>query len=153
MADAMVVQLSELGPAMKVTAPKMAYSVFRPASVARANVIPWICCGDVGQVNWPFDLPKGTLMTSLTRGGGTTGVESPEIAKWVMEINKEPDINRRIAINKELLDYIHYWMLGTGIVARVTGPVYNPKSIAEWPHPPTLDASARYFANIVPVAR
>ena len=48
---------------------------------------------------------------------------------------------KRIAINKELADWMHNWMAGTGVT---TGPflnLYNPNAVTSWglrtsPHNP-----------------
>ena len=149
-ADALVVQTLKLGPAMVPTSPKMAYPVFRPGVVTRTTVLPWVTECDEGLINWPFDWPKAKVMTSMTRGGFGCGFESPEIAQWFLQAVAEKDTEKRIQINIQVIDYLSYWQLDTGIVANPAMTVINPKSIKEWPHPPSLMGGADSYENIVP---
>jgi len=131
--DAVAGMWMQLGPKMDVSVLKFAYVQYRPGVVGRSTTIPWVCECDEGRTQWPFDWPKGMVMTSMTRGGFGCGNESPEMAQWFLEAAAETDFDARIAINKQVCDYLSHWQVGTGWVAQPVLHTYNPKSIKEWP--------------------
>jgi hypothetical protein len=130
--DAAAGYWQKLGSAMNVQVLKYAYAIYRPGVVSRTTPVPWVCECDEGRTQWPFDWPKAKVMTSMTRGGFGCGNESPEIAQWWMKAAAEPDIEKRITINKQVCDYLSYWQLGTGWVAQPVLFTYNPKRVKEW---------------------
>jgi peptide/nickel transport system substrate-binding protein len=154
LADAVSGFWMKLGPSMSVPVLKYAYAIYRPGVVARTTTIPWVETCDEGKTLWPFDWPKGMVITSLTRGGFSAGFEVPEVAAAFLKNTKEPDINKRIETNKGVCDVLWNWQLGTGIVAAPTIYVFNPKSIKEWPMSLSLwgDIANDAF-RIVPTAR
>ena len=145
-ADAVGAQWKQLGSGMDIAVLKFAYSIFRPGLVGRDTTIPWVSECVEGRTQWPFDWPKGVCMTSLTRGGFGCGLESPAIAMWYLQAAREPDKNKRIEINKQVCDYLHYWQLGTGIVAQPVLFTYNPRRIKEWTS--DIDLSGEPFFGI-----
>jgi len=151
MADALTVQLRDLAPRMDVTAPHMQYTVFRPSVVTRTAVMPWITWYDEALSDWPMDFPKLPTACSITRGGFALGWEDPLVAEMFLKNSAEKDKAKRIQNNIELLDYLHHWQIVTGIGMVPGLLVYNPKSIAEWPHPPDLRVGLHSLYNIVPV--
>ncbi len=129
---------------------KYAYAVFRPTIVARANTTPWLAFFDEGTSNRPFDWPKGLQMSTASRGGASAGFESPYIAERFLAAGIEPDLQKRIALNTELVDYEDYWGLIPGVVNRPCLSVYNPNSIESWEMGQVLGCGLTDTENIVP---
>ncbi|MEX0763092.1 MAG: ABC transporter substrate-binding protein [Dehalococcoidia bacterium] len=112
---------------------KYAYAVYRPGLVGRTSVTPLLTSCDDGKESYPWDWPKGLVMTTLTRGGFACGNESPEILEWYRAAASEPDVQARIDINNELLEYMHHWAIAPGYVSVPQAYFANPNSISEWP--------------------
>jgi peptide/nickel transport system substrate-binding protein len=129
--DAIAGFWQELGIDVQVL--KYAYAVFRPGLVSRGTIVPMLTSCDDGAESYPFDWPKGLVQTSLTRGGFSCGFESPDILSWYQDSSSEPDRSKRIAINKEYLEYMHNWALFPGFVTVPNTNFANPKHIKEWP--------------------
>ena len=129
--DAIAGFWEDVGISVKVL--KYAYGVFRPGLVSRTTVVPMLTSCDDGKESYPFDWPKGLVQTTLTRGGFSCGFESPEILDWYQRAAGEPDREKRIAINKEYLAYMHNWALFPGYVTVPNAWFTNPNHIAEWP--------------------
>jgi ABC-type transport system substrate-binding protein len=119
-------------PKMDVAVFKSAYAIIRPSLVGRTNVIPYAGDGDEGASTIPFDFPHGMTETSITRGGFGCGLEIPKLAETCLKVRKETDINERLRLNEEVIDYMHDQMLMVGTVQIPSLMVYNPKSIKEW---------------------
>ncbi len=118
---------------IKVQVLKYAYAVYRPGLVGRTSVTPFLTSCDDGQESYPWDWPKGLVMTTLTRGGFSCGFESPEILQWYQQSSREVDRNKRIEINNKVLEYLHFWALSPGYVSIPHAYFANPKYIKEWP--------------------
>ena len=146
-ADAVAGFWSDIG--VKTEVLKVSYGLVRPAFVARSSSIPTImtCVSDL----WlPYDEPRGEEETSLTRGGFGCQMELPKVLETIRALETEFDTAKRIAINKELADYMHEWMVGTGVT---TGPflnVYNPNAIKEWPLRPSPQSPENSYELLVP---
>ncbi len=119
---------------------RVSYGLVRPTFVGRSNSIPTImtCVSDL----WlPYDEPRGEEETSLTRGGFGCQLELPKVLETLNKLEVEADPQKRLDINEELADWMHFWMAGSGVT---TGPflnVYNPNAIESWglrtsPHNP-----------------
>ncbi len=129
--DAIAGFWEDIGISVKVL--KYAYGVFRPGLVSRSTVVPMLTSCDDGKESYPFDWPKGLVQTTLTRGGFSCGFESPEILGWYQAAAREPDREKRIAINQEYLAYMHNWALFPGYVTVPNAWFANPNHVAEWP--------------------
>jgi peptide/nickel transport system substrate-binding protein len=129
--DAIAGYWQELGLDVQVL--KYAYGVFRPGLVSRTTVVPMLTGCDDGQETYPFDWPKGLVQTTLTRGGFSCGFESPDILGWYQSAAKEADMDKRVAINKEYLEYMHHWALFPGYITVPNAFYANPNHIKEWP--------------------
>ena len=127
---------------------KYAYAVYRPGVVGRTTVTPYLTSCDEGADQFPFDWPKGLVMTTLSRGGFSCGFESPEILDIYLRTNAEPDKQKRIANNKEMIDYLHHWALSPGYVSVPVTRFTNPKSISSWEM--ELGNNINHPENIVP---
>lgn len=132
---------------------KYAYASFRPTVVARSNAIPWLTSCDEGKSTWPWDWPKGLVMTSMTRGGFGCGFEDPFIAKKWLEVAKVADPNKRAEMNDEVVQHLFDQALGVGVVTVPQFIIYNPRSIASWEMSPALFVGVNDYENIVPAAR
>jgi len=130
--DAVAGYWLKLGSKMTVEVIKSAYTIVRPSLVGRTLSLPIVMECDEGRTAWPPDWPKGMVATSLTRGGFGCGNESPYIAQAYLKTRAELDRDKRIQINKGVIDHMWYWQVGTGIVAQPVVFTYNPKSIKEW---------------------
>jgi len=118
--------------------PKMDLSVVESAIMPSLATMPYCGDGDEGATTIPFDWPHGITETSLTRGGVGSGIEIPFIAEMFLRVMRETDIDKRIQMNEELIDYLMHWQLITGTVQIPYLFVYNPKAIKEWPGYPCL---------------
>lgn len=152
--DAIAGMWLKLWPKMQISVIKSAYSIIRPGLVGRTNTIPYTADCDEGASTIPFDFPHGMTETSLTRGGFGCGFEIPMIAQTFLKVAKEPDINKRIQYNTELIDYLSYQRMLTGTIQVPHLLVYNPKSIADWPgYPCFFGGSGVNYEAIVLVDR
>jgi len=133
---------------LKTKVLKYAYSVYRPGLVARTSVTPFLTSCDDGKESYPWDWPKGLVMTSLTRNGFSCGNESPEILNFYLASSKEPDREKRIKISNEYLAYAHHWAISPGYVSVPVAYFVNPNSIKAWPQ--HLGNSFNSPENIVP---
>ncbi|MDP3062621.1 MAG: ABC transporter substrate-binding protein, partial [Chloroflexota bacterium] len=150
-ADAVAGYWQALGPKMNVQVLKYNYTIFRPGVVGRTATTPWLTECDEGKSIWPFDWPKAAVMSSLTRGGFSCGMEIPFMADTFKKVALEPDFDKRIALNKEVAQYLYDQQLAPGIVGVPQGIVYNPKAIKEWKMRPQLGWSdAKDFEYLVP---
>jgi ABC-type transport system substrate-binding protein len=138
-----------------MTAPVLKYNftVFRPSLVGRTNTIPYLTQGDEGMVTIPWDWPRGTTLTSITRGGFGGGIESPDVVKWFFEATKEPDMAKRIAINNKLAEYYRNWALNPAIVVVPKSWAANPKSVQSWEQHLSVFYPITSVENIVPAPR
>jgi ABC-type transport system substrate-binding protein len=133
---------------LKTKVLKYAYAVYRPGLVGRTSVTPFLTSCDDGKESYPWDWPKGLVMTTLTRGGFACGNESPEILNWYLQSSKEPDREKRIQISNQYLAYMHHWALAPGYVSVPQAYFANPNSIKTWPQ--HLGNSFNSPENIVP---
>ncbi len=128
---------------------KYPYSVFRPTIVARANTTPWLTSCDEGKSTWPWDWPKGLVMTSLTRGGFGCGIEDPTILQFRNMTAQEPDPQERAEINDQVAQYLFDQALAVGFVVVPDFITYNPHSIESWEMSPGISTGVNDFENIV----
>ena len=140
-------------PKMDISVYKSAYAIIRPSMVQRSNTMPYAGDGDEGATTIPFDWPHGMTETSMTRGGYGTCLEIPKIAEIWTQVNNEPDLNERMRLNGELMDYLIDEALYIGTVQIPNLWAYNPKSIADWPRYPSIFASLANIEAIVPANR
>jgi len=150
-ADAVAGMWMGLWPKMRVEVMKPAYAIIRPSLVGRTMSMLGHTNGDEEGIT-PFDWPHCIASTSLTRGGFGIGIEIPKIAETYLAVSKETDKDKRIQMNMELMDYLHYWMVETGTVQVPLPIVYNPKKIKAYPGHPAMELGV--FLNceaIVPV--
>ena len=151
--DAIAGMWKNLWPKMDVQVFKSAYSILRPGLVGRTNTIPYAGDCDEGNPAIPFDWPKGLTETSMTRGGFGCGIEITRIAETFLKVAGEPDVNKRIQYNTELMDYLHDEAVIIGIVEMPNLTVYNPKAIKAWKGFPGIFPNYNGFVNIVPADR
>jgi peptide/nickel transport system substrate-binding protein len=126
------------------------YNNWRPLIVARQAKSPHVNSCDDGRFPRPWDWPIGPTLTSLTRGGFSCAAESPYIAQQWLKGSVEPDIQKRSAINSEVADYLHNWMIMPGTITIPVVVVYNPNSIKEWNMRPSLSGPISSPELIVP---
>jgi ABC-type transport system substrate-binding protein len=109
-----------------------AYSVLRPSMVQRSNVTPIVMTCRENNGGAPWDWPRMSEYSSITRGGFGCQMEIPKIAEIYLQVSKEVDEQKRIAMNNELADYVWDQMFGPGVVSVPDAVAYNPKSIKAW---------------------
>ena len=131
---------------------KYPYAVYRPGLVNRSATIPRLTAGDDGQTIYPFDWPKGIEESSLSRGGYCMCYETEWISEIYLGVAEENDSQKRIDLNRQYFDNMHYWALKPGVVAVPNLTIYNPNSIAEWVMEPTPFGTSAFW-NLVPVDR
>jgi hypothetical protein len=117
--------------------------------VERATTVPYQIWWDDGNAIYPWDWPRGLAQSTLTRGGFSNGFETPIIAQSYLKTAAEPDPKKRIQLQNELIDYLHYWALQPASVNIPILYVLNPKAIKEWKMEPSpFEASSLH--KIVP---
>ncbi len=151
--DAIAGMWQALWPRMNVAVFKSAYAIIRPTLVNRSNTIPYAGDCDEGATTIPFDWPHGLTETSLTRGGFGCGVEIPRIAETYVQVRAELDIQERIRLNNDLIDYLYDQMIFAGTTQVPSFAVYNPSSIASWEGTPSIFATINEFEDISLVRR
>lgn len=147
--DAVAGMWKALWPDMDVQVFKSAYSIIRPSLVGRTNTIPYGGDCDEGATTIPFDWPHGLTETSFTRGGFGCGIEIPRIAEAFTAVSNETDLQARIQLNTDLVDYLYDQQIFAGTVQVPTFVVYNPNSIAEWEGTPSSFTTMNEFEAIV----
>ena len=148
--DAIGGMMSEIGIDSEVL--KFPYAVYRPGLVNRSATVPRLTSGDDGQTIYPFDWPKGIEESSLSRGGYCMCYETDWISEIYLAVAEENDPERRIELNSEYFDLMHFWALKPGVVAVPNLTIYNPKSIDEWVMEPSPFGTTAFW-NIVPAQR
>ena len=148
--DAIGGMMSEIGIDTEVL--KFPYAVYRPGLVNRSATVPRLTSGDDGQTIYPFDWPKGIEESSLSRGGYCMCYETEWISQIYLDVAEENDPQKRIELNSEYFDLMHFWALKPGVVAVPNLTIYNPKSIDEWVMEPSPFGTTAFW-NIVPSAR
>ena len=147
-ADAVAGSLSDIGIWVDVL--KYPYSVWRPGIVSRTTNVPWLTECDDGYSSLPWDLPKGLVASSLTRGGFSCGFEAPAIAQAYLKMSQEPDLQKRIQLSNELLSYIYDNNLITGVIVEPQVLTVNPKAAKSWEMRPTIIGAWTELYNAVP---
>ncbi len=135
---------------LDVTVISYHYNNWRPLIVARTASAPHINSCDDGRFPRPWDWPVGPTLTSLTRGGFSCALESPFVASQWLKASVEPDIQKRIALINEVVDYMYNWMLMPGTITIPVVVVYNPNAIKEWNMRPSLSGPINSPELIVP---
>ncbi len=148
--DAIGGMMSEIGIQTEVL--KFPYAVYRPGLVNRSATVPRMTSGDDGQTIYPFDWPKGIEESSLSRGGYCMCYEAEWISQIYLDVAKENDPQKRIDLNSQYFDLMHFWALKPGVVAIPNLTVYNPKSIGEWTMEPSPFGTTAFW-NIIPESR
>jgi hypothetical protein len=72
------------------------------------------------------------------------------VAQQWLKASVEPDIQKRIAINNEVVDYMYNWMLVPGTITIPVVVVYNPNAIKEWVMRPSLSGPINSPELLVP---
>jgi len=132
---------------------KYAFTIFRPGLVGRTQTVPYLTQGDEGMITIPWDWPRGTTLTSLTRGGFSGGIESPKIAELFFKASNEPDPDKRMETNDELAEYYRYWTLHTSVVVVPMDYTINPKSLKSWGQHISVFNNINSLENMVPAPR
>jgi ABC-type transport system substrate-binding protein len=148
--DAIGGMMTDIG--IKTEVLKFPYAVYRPGLVNRSATVPRLTSGDDGQTIYPFDWPKGIEESSLSRGGYCMCYETEWISQIYLDVAEENDPQKRIGLNSEYFDLMHFWALKPGVVAVPNLTIYNPKSIDEWVMEPSPFGTTAFW-NIVPASR
>jgi ABC-type transport system substrate-binding protein len=120
---------------------KYSYQTFRPSVVGRTNTNPFVTSCDKGRESNPWYFPKGLVETSLTRGGFSCGLESPDILNFYYRMAQAPDQATATQAASEYLDYVYHWNLQPGIVAVPDDVYFNTNKIASWPMPKSASSN------------
>lgn len=148
LSDAMAGMWQKVG--VKTAVVKAQYSAYiRPKLVGRRAEEPFLtACGgaDSGR---PPDWPLYEQFSALTRPGFNCGAELPFLTQKLREIATEVDRTKRIAIAKEVSDYMFDQAIAPGIVAAPEIFLFNQKSISSWEMGPALRHSWNTPENIV----
>ena len=135
---------------LDVTVESYAYATWRPHLVNRTASIPFINSCDDGRFPRPWDWAAGRTLTSLSRGGFSCAVEAPFIAESWLKSSSEPDIQKRLAINSSVAQYLYDTQLVPSTITIPVVIVYNPSAIKEWKMHPSLSGPINTAENIVP---
>ena len=148
--DAIGGMMNDIG--IETSVLKYPYAVYRPGLVNRSATIPRLTSGDDGQTIYPFDWPKGIEESSLSRGGYCMCYETEWISEIYLGVAEENDPQKRIDLNRQYFDNMHFWALKPGVVAVPNLTIYNPNSIEGWVMEPTPFGTSAFW-NIVPASR
>ena len=148
MSDAIGGFWDEIG--VRTTVLHHAYSIIRPSFVQRTITHPFLkTCGE-STSSAPWDWPRGVKMSSLSRGGFSCAQESPFLVETLQKVALEPDLQKRIELNNEVVEWMHFWAFAPGVLAVPRTVTVNPNSIESWEMPKAFQASFRAPENIVP---
>jgi ABC-type transport system substrate-binding protein len=130
--DAMAAMWDAIG--VRATILKEDYgAVISPRMRKREQFLPVPKNCDVEETTYPADWPLPVSDTSITRPGWGCGFEAPFLAKMIFKIKEEPNKAKRIEMHKQVLDWMIYWQLYTGIVELpAEGFMVNPKKDGDW---------------------
>ena len=147
-ADAVAGFMDKVG--IRTSVDKSAWAINRPSMVGRTWTKPTMFAASEAAPQRPFDWPPGEEQTSLGRGGFGPGIEIPKIAEALVAMGKEPDIQKRVKLKTEMVDYLNSWTLSSAIVAWPSTVTYNPKSVASWPMKQSFGIPPMYPEYMVP---
>ena len=146
--DAVAGMWTEVG--VKVDVFHYDYSIYRPSLVGKTSVIPYIDWDATGTYsNHPWDWPRGNQLSALSRGGKSHSLELPQATQALIEAGKEPDREKRIAINNKFADFLYDSQVGVATIAAGRFLVYNPNKIASWQMEPGIRQPFNTPENIV----
>jgi peptide/nickel transport system substrate-binding protein len=109
-----------------------AYSVFRPTAVQRSNTTPIVMTCRENNGGAPWDWPRLSEYTSLTRGGFGCSMEIPDFLDYYSQVSVETDTAKRVQLNNELAQYMWEQALEISVVSVPDSVAYNSKAIASW---------------------
>lgn len=76
-------------------------------------------------------------------------MELPQATQALIEAGKEPDREKRIAINNKFADFLYDSQVGVATIAAGRFLVYNPNKIASWQMEPGIRQPFNTPENIV----
>jgi ABC-type transport system substrate-binding protein len=80
----------------------------------------------------PWDWPRLSEYTSLTRGGFGCSMEIPDFLDYYSQVSVETDTAKRVQLNNELAQYMWEQALEISVVSVPDSVAYNSKAIASW---------------------
>ncbi len=114
------------------------YDMIRDSLVRRNQGTPLLTSCGIGTESLPWSSPKGVMQTTLTRGGASCMIESPEILDFYRRMaTAENDESARQAAD-EYLDYVYHWVLQPGVVSVPIEIYYHPDKIKTWSPRPMI---------------
>ena len=141
-ADAVAGMWVDIG--VKVDVLHFDYTIFRPQLVGKTAVTPYMDWDATGTyTNHPWDWPRGNQLSALSRGGKSHSLELPQATAALLDAGKEPDREKRIAINNKFADFLYDYQVGISTIATVTFFAVNPNKIASW----NMEPGIRRFFN------
>ena len=144
LSDAVGGMLRDIG--IEVPVNHYAYEVWRPGVVTRSAVEPWL---DGWSAFMPYDWPRATQCSSISRGGKSRGVETPQCSEANLMVSAELDADKRIEINLAFGDFLREQAIVPGVVTIPSAFTYNPKKIASWEFPMGFRGAINMWAHIV----
>jgi ABC-type transport system substrate-binding protein len=115
-----------------------AYAVFRPTAVQRSNTTPITMTCRENNGGAPWDWPRLSEYTSLTRGGFGCSMEVPKFLDVYRQISVETDPVKRVQLNNDLAQYMWEQALEISVVTVPDSVAYNSKAIEVWPMRPGI---------------
>ncbi len=103
-----------------------------PRMVTREQVWPVVKNCIVESANQPLDWPLPPHDSSLTRPGWGCGFESPFLARMSLKVSREKDRGKREEWHLDVVDWMYYWQLYSGISQQPKGVAVNPDRIKSW---------------------
>ncbi len=107
----------------------------------------------VESANTPLDWPMPPADSSLTRPGWGCAFEDPFSALMQNKITFEPDKAKREEWHLDVVDWMYYWQLYSGVAQQPRGVAYNPKRISKWTAPSSQGPSWHRPEYILPAAQ
>ncbi len=129
--DAIASTYNQLG--IRTTLDRSNYAtVISPAMRKREAFWPVIKNGDVPTNVYPADWNLPPADTSISRPGWGCGFENKFEADIYYKALVEPDRAKRVAMQREVVDYMLDQNLMIGVIELPRGVVYDPRKIKSW---------------------
>ena len=113
-----------------------------------ANTVTISGCGPGGGSNFPYDWPRGLLLSSLSTGHPGAGQELPYATESYSSMTGEPDRSTRHDLAAHFYSENRRWANCTGLIEVPVWPAYNPERVAEWEIRPTAIPTMGSINNI-----
>ena len=129
---------------------KAQYQTYRPNLIGRTATAPWIHSAGAESPQAPWDWPvMGNSECSRGRGGFNIAIEIRELCEFYDAMVAEGDIDKRIELRNENVEFLAHWMPVIGTVARPNVALANPNKLASWDMPLSVREAALHHPEFI----